>query len=75
MVLLFWIMRCTPTIRELIVATPLQLSSRLTTGLSALERSDFVLWPDADLLVQRQFLRRLLGVKQTRYAQREFFRV
>jgi len=74
MVLLFWIMRCTPTIPELIVATPLQLSSQLTTGLSGLERSDFVLWPDADL-VQRQFLRRLLGVKQTRYAQREFFRV
>ena len=31
-------------------------------------------WPDADL-AQRQLLRRLLGVKQTRYAQREFFRV
>jgi len=36
--------------------------------------SGFDLWPDADL-VQRQLLRRLLGVKQTRYAQREFFRV
>ena len=36
--------------------------------------SGFDLWPDADL-VQRQLLRRLLGLKPTRYAQREFFRV
>jgi hypothetical protein len=31
-------------------------------------------WPDADLL-QRHLLRRLLGVKRTRYAQCELFRV
>ena len=36
MILLFLIMRCTPTIRELIVATPLSLSSPSATGLSAL---------------------------------------
>jgi hypothetical protein len=36
MILLFFIMRCTPTIRELIVATPLSLSSPSATGLSAL---------------------------------------
>ena len=41
---------------------------------SGLSRSDLVPWPDADL-VQRQLLRRLLGVEQTGYAQREFFRV
>src|ERR1700755_160327 len=51
-ILLFLI---TPTIRELIVATPLSLSSpslpasRLLLPRSGLERSDFVLWPDADL--------------------------
>ena len=49
MILLFLIVRRTPTIRELIVATPLSLSSPSATGLSAhapaqrLERSDFVL--------------------------------
>ena len=49
MILLFLIVRRTPTIRELIVATPLSLSSPSVTGLSAhapaqrLERSDFVL--------------------------------
>jgi hypothetical protein len=49
MILLFLIVRRTPTIRELIVATPLSLSSSSATGLSAhapaqrLERSDFVL--------------------------------
>jgi hypothetical protein len=32
------------------------------------------LWPDADL-VQRLPSRRLLGVKRTRYAHRELFRV
>jgi hypothetical protein len=48
MILLFLIVRRTPTIRELIVATPLSLSSPSATGLSAhapaqrLERSDFV---------------------------------
>src|ERR1035438_747274 len=36
MILLFLIMRCTPTIRELIEATPLSLSSPSPTGLSAL---------------------------------------
>ena len=36
MILLFLIMRCTPTICELIVATPLSLSSPSATGLSAL---------------------------------------
>ena len=35
-ILLFLIMRRTPTIRELIVATPLALSSQPATGLSAL---------------------------------------
>jgi hypothetical protein len=36
MILLFLIMRSTPTIRELIVPTPLSLFSQLATGLSAL---------------------------------------
>jgi hypothetical protein len=55
MILLFVIVRRTPTIRELIVATPLSLSSPLATGLSAdapaqrLERSDFVLHPWRDV--------------------------
>jgi len=55
MILLFLIVRRTPTIRELIVATPLSLSSPSATGLSAhapaqrLERSDFVLLPFRDL--------------------------
>jgi hypothetical protein len=51
MILLFLIMRCTPTIRELIEATPLSLASldrlpasRLLLPRSGLERSDFVLW-------------------------------
>ena len=53
MILLFLIVRRTPTIRELIVATPLSLSSPSVTGLSAhapaqrLERSDFVRRPEA----------------------------
>jgi hypothetical protein len=52
MILLFLI---TPTIRELIVALPLSLSSpslpasRLLPPRSGLKRSDFVRWPDADL--------------------------
>jgi len=50
--ILFFIM---PTIRELIVATPLSLSSsslpasRLLLPRSGLERSDFVLWSNSDL--------------------------
>ena len=36
MILLFLIMRCTPTIRELIEATPLSPSSPSATSLSAL---------------------------------------
>jgi hypothetical protein len=57
MMLLFSIMRCTPTIRELIVATPLSLSSqrlpasRLLLPRSGLERSDFVHWHQTDLSV------------------------
>jgi hypothetical protein len=48
MIVLFLIVRRTPTIRELIVATPVSLSSPSATGVSAhapaqrLERSDFV---------------------------------
>ena len=60
MMLLFLIMRCTPTIRELIAATPLSLSSqrlpasRLLLPRSGLERSDFVRWPIASVsAVQR----------------------
>ena len=48
--------------------------SRLLLPLSGLERSDFVRWPDADL-VQRLPSRQLLGVKRTRCAHREIFRV
>ena len=54
MILLFLIMRCTPTIRELIEATPLSLFSPSATSLSALaprsglERSDFVPWHISD---------------------------
>jgi hypothetical protein len=50
MILLFFIMRCTPIIRELIVATryrcPLHRlpASRLLLPRSGLERSDFVHW-------------------------------
>jgi hypothetical protein len=50
MILLFFIMRCTPIIRELIVATryrcPLHRlpASRLLLPRSGLERSDFVRW-------------------------------
>ena len=54
MILLFLIMRCTPTIRELIEATPLSLASldrlpasRLLLPRSGLERSDFVPWHSA----------------------------
>jgi hypothetical protein len=56
MILLFFIMRCTPIIRELIVATryrcPLHRlpASRLLLPRSGLERSDFVLWHKADVL-------------------------
>jgi hypothetical protein len=45
----------TPTVRELIVATPLSLSSpslpasRLLPPRSGLERSDFVRWPDREI--------------------------
>ena len=55
MILLFFIMRCTPIIRELIVATryrcPLHRlpASRLLLPRSGLERSDFVLWHLADM--------------------------
>ena len=56
MILLFLIMRCTPTIRELIEATPLSLASldrlpasRLLLPRSGLERSDFVLWHFSDV--------------------------
>jgi len=49
-------------------------ASRLLLPRSGLERSDFVHWPDADL-VQRLPTRQLLGVKWTRYAHRELFRV
>jgi hypothetical protein len=55
MILLFLIMRCTPTIRELIEATPLSLASldrlpasRLLLPRSGLERSGFVHWHEAD---------------------------
>jgi hypothetical protein len=57
MILLFLIMRCTPTIRELIEATPLSLASldrlpasRLLLPRSGLERSDFVHWHKTDML-------------------------
>jgi len=59
MILLFLIMRCTPTIRELIEATPLSPfsqrlpASRLLPPRSGLERSDFVLWPIARVGVAR----------------------
>ncbi len=56
MILLFLIMRCTPTIRELIEATPLWLASldrlpasRLLLPRSGLERSDFVRWHETDM--------------------------
>ena len=56
MILLFLIMRCTPTIRELIEATPLSLASldrlpasRLLLPRSGLERSDFELWHFSDV--------------------------
>jgi hypothetical protein len=56
MILLFLIMRCTPTIRELIEATPLSLASldrlpasRLLLPRSGLERSDFVQWQFSDV--------------------------
>jgi hypothetical protein len=54
MMLLFLIMRCTPTIRELIAAIPLSLSSqrlpasRFLLPRSELERSDFVPWHEPD---------------------------
>ena len=46
---------------------------RLLLPRSGLERSDLVLWPDADL-PQRQLLCRLLGVERTRYARSEAYR-
>ena len=55
MILLFLIMRCTPTIRELIEAThyrrPLHRLpvSRLLLPRSGLERSDFVRWHETDM--------------------------
>ena len=55
MILLFFIMRCTPIIRELIVATryrcPLHRlpASRLLLPRSGLERSDFVHWHETDV--------------------------
>jgi len=58
MILLFFIMRCTPIIRELIVATryrcPLHRlpASRLLLPRSGLERSDFVRWHQTDMLGQ-----------------------
>jgi hypothetical protein len=58
MMLLFLIMRCTPTIRELIAATPLSLSSqrlpasRLLLPRSGLELSDFVPWRKAAVHTQ-----------------------
>jgi hypothetical protein len=54
MILLFFTMRCTPIIRELIVATryrcPLHRlpASRLLLPRSGLERSDFVRWHELD---------------------------
>jgi hypothetical protein len=63
MILLFLIMRCTPTIRELIEATPLSLSSPSATSLSALapaqrlERSDFVHWHIASVIAAQRHVR------------------
>jgi hypothetical protein len=60
MILLFLI---TPTIRELIVATPLSLSSpslpasRLLLPRSGLERSDFVLWPFCEVRACSEMVR------------------
>ena len=71
MILLFLI---TPTIRELIVAAPLSLSSpslpasRLLPPRSGLKRSDFVLWPDVEL--HQPLLSQLLGAKRTHCAKR-----
>ena len=63
MILLFFIMRCTPIIRELIVATryrcPLHRlpASRLLLPRSGLERSDFVLWPEGEVAAGAQHFR------------------
>ena len=46
--------------------------SRLLLPLSGLERSDFVLWPNPDLLWDHR-LRRLLENKRTHFARREIF--
>ena len=61
-ILLFLIMRCTPTLRELIEATPLSLSSldrlpafRLLLPRSGLERSDFVRWHIASFRCAAEF--------------------
>ena len=75
MILLFLIVRRTPTIRELIVATPLSLSSPSATGLSAhapaqrLERSDFVRRPFAVLPDQPGYGRRTPESGRRRYGQ------
>jgi hypothetical protein len=69
MILLFFIMRCTPIIRELIVATryrcPLHRlpASRLLLPRSGLERSDFVLWHIASFRCNAM-VRRLLEAKR-----------
>ena len=56
MILLFLIMRCTPTIRELIEATPLSLFSLSATSLSALAPA------------QRAGAQRLCALAPTRHA-------
>ena len=61
------------------LATPLSLSSQPTTGprllppRSGLERSDFVPWPDADLVPRQRLVG--FGVERTHYARHELFRV
>ena len=49
MILLFLIMRCTPTIRELIEATQSATSLSALAPRSGLERSDFVRWHKASV--------------------------
>ena len=57
-----------------IASSPSLPASRLLPPRCGLERSDFVPWPDA-VLVQHLPSRQLLGVKRTRCAHRELFRV
>jgi hypothetical protein len=57
-----------------IASSPSLPASRLLPPRSGLERSDFVLWPDAEL-IQCLPSRRLPRVKRTRCAHRELFRV